>query len=106
MDELLARDIEEVFEPEGFVNPGEGFISVDVLLDSPGIVTVAELRYANGVLYEITFTDSAEPEDWEMTAEYVPDMATRLGSHRSITHGNNSGWELTHSVWICEPPTE
>lgn len=107
MLDLMVREIDGVFRPlEGSVNPGTDLRGVDILVDVPGVLTIAAMHYSNGTMHELAITDAAEPEDFNLVSPHIPYGAIWVSSHESVTHGLEIAWEVTHCLWVANPPAE
>jgi hypothetical protein len=102
-----VQEIDGLLAPlECSVNPGADLQDVDVIIDVPGIISVAVLKYANGAVYEMAVTSNAEPDDLALARFNIPAGTLWLGPEETNTHGLTDGWETTWRFWVANPPTE
>ena len=69
----------------------------DVLMDVPGVVSVARLRFAHGTRYEISMTKHADAYEREAAFGLLPLHRVFLRSEDTNTHGVTG--ETTFLFW-------
>ena len=70
----------------------------DVLMDVPGVITVARLRFAHGTRYEIALTGHADSYELSAAFGLLPLARIFLRSEDTNTHG--TGGEVALLWWV------
>ncbi|MFB7185232.1 hypothetical protein ACFCZT_07910 [Streptomyces sp. NPDC056230] len=98
-----AEPLEAGYDPNTVGHDIVDADDVDVLVDVPGLMSLARLRQKNGTLYEVTTcATNVDAEDLDALLALVPQRALRLGSSETETLGCECGDETTYRLWLFE----